>query len=129
MNKVRKAILDRGNEVLNVYFTAGHPTIDNVLDVIFTLQENDVDLIELGLPYSDPLADGLAIQKSSDTALKNGMNLNILFDILKKAKSDITTPIIMMGYYNQMLQYGDEKFLDKAAESGVSGFIIPDLPM
>lgn len=129
MNKVRKAIIDRGSEVLNVYFTAGHPKTENILDIIFALQDNNVDLIELGLPYSDPLADGLAIQKSSEIALKNGVNLNVLFNILKEAKQDISTPIIMMGYYNQMLQYGDDKFLDKAAEAGVSGFIIPDLPM
>jgi tryptophan synthase alpha chain len=129
MNKVRKAIEEKGSEVLNVYFTAGHPTVDKIVDIMQSLQENGVDLIELGLPYSDPLADGLAIQKSSEIALENGLNLNILFDILKQSKSDLTTPVIMMGYYNQMLQYGDEKFLDKAAESGVSGFIIPDLPM
>jgi len=129
MNSVREIIEKKRNNVLNVYFTAGHPLLNNVKDIIFTLQENGVDLIELGLPYSDPLADGQAIQKSSDTALKNGMNLNILFNMLKEIKDKVYVPIILMGYFNQMLQFGDVEFLDKAKDAGVSGFILPDLPM
>jgi tryptophan synthase alpha chain len=129
MNSVREIIEKKRNNVLNVYFTAGHPLLNNVKDIIFTLQENGVDLIELGLPYSDPLADGLAIQKSSDTALKNGMNLNILFNMLKEIKDKVHVPIILMGYFNQMLQFGEVEFLDKAKDAGVAGFILPDLPM
>ena len=129
MKSVRDAINSKGKNVLNVYFTAGHPQVENLKDIIFALQENGVDLIELGLPYSDPLADGLAIQKSSETALKNGMNLHLLFDTLKEIREEVKVPIILMGYYNQMLQYGEDAFLDKAAEAGVSGFILPDLPM
>ena len=129
MNIVRKVITEKGKNVLNVYFTAGHPSVDSVKDIIFTLQDNGVDLIELGLPYSDPLADGLAIQKSSDTALKNGMNLHKLFAILEEIKDEVKVPIILMGYFNQMLQYGEDAFLDRAKSVGVAGFILPDLPM
>lgn len=129
MNSVRKVITEKGKNVLNVYFTAGHPSLDSVKDIIFTLQDNGVDLIELGLPYSDPLADGLAIQKSSDTALKNGMNLHKLFAILEEIKDEVKVPVILMGYFNQMLQYGEDAFLDRAKSVGVAGFILPDLPM
>jgi tryptophan synthase alpha chain len=129
MNAIKKVILEKGARVLNVYFTAGYPDLESTGKVILSLQAAGVDLIELGMPYSDPLADGLAIQKSSDQALRNGMNLDILFDQLKEIKSKVAVPLILMGYFNQMLQYGVNKFLDKAKESGVSGFIIPDMPM
>jgi tryptophan synthase alpha chain len=129
MNKIRKTILDKGSKVLNVYFTAGHPTLESTKDIILQLEKSGADLIEIGMPYSDPLADGLAIQKSSEQALKNGMNLDILFSQLAGIRSQVSVPLILMGYYNQMLQYGVEKFLAKASEGGISGFIIPDMPM
>lgn len=129
MNKIRQTILDKKNRVLNVYFTAGHPTIDGIETTIQALEEAGADLVELGMPYSDPLADGLTIQKSSEVALANGMNLRILFDKVKTVTAHTDIPIILMGYYNQLFQFGMERFLDEATNAGVSGLIIPDLPM
>lgn len=129
MNKVIAKINEKKQRVLNVYFTAGHPTLDSIPSIAEGLQEAGADLIELGMPYSDPLADGLTIQKSSEVALKNGMNLKHLFDQVKQATASIEIPIILMGYYNQLIQFGMDRFLDMAAEAGVSGLIIPDLPM
>lgn len=128
-NRIRELILEKGGDILNVYFTAGYPSLNDTVDTIINLEKNGVDLIELGMPYSDPLADGLTIQQSSEKALKNGMNLEILFHQIVEARKTASIPIIMMGYFNQLLQYGIEKFLIKAAEAGVDGMIIPDLPM
>ena len=129
MNKLRAKINEKNERVLNVYFTAGHPTLDSMPHIAGALEEAGADIIELGMPYSDPLADGPTIQKSSEVALSNGMNLNTLFAQVKETTSSISIPVILMGYYNQLLQYGTERFLDKAAEVGVSGLIIPDLPL
>ena len=129
MNKIRQTILDKKQRVLNVYFTAGHPTIDGIETIIEALEEAGADLVELGMPYSDPLADGLTIQKSSEAALANGMNLRILFDKVNSVTKHTEIPIILMGYYNQLLQFGMDRFLDEATNAGVSGLIIPDLPM
>lgn len=129
MNKIRQTILDKKQRVLNVYFTAGHPTIDGIETIIEALEDAGADLVELGMPYSDPLADGLTIQKSSEVALANGMNLRILFDKVNSVTKHTKIPIILMGYYNQLLQFGMDRFLDEAANASVSGLIIPDLPM
>jgi tryptophan synthase alpha chain len=129
MNKIRQTILDKKERVLNVYFTAGHPTIDGIETTIEALEEAGADLVELGMPYSDPLADGLTIQKSSEVALANGMNLRILFDKVKTVTDHTSIPIILMGYYNQLLQFGMDRFLDEVTNAGVSGLIIPDMPM
>ncbi len=128
-NRIRDLILQKGGDILNVYFTAGYPSLHDTVDTIIALEKNGVDLIELGMPYSDPLADGLTIQQSSEKALKNGMTLEVLFQQIAEARKSASIPIIMMGYFNQLLQYGIEKFLRKASESGVDGMIIPDLPM
>lgn len=128
-NKVFETIQKKQQKILNVYFTAGHPTLDSIPKIINGLQEGGADLVELGMPYSDPLADGLTIQQSSAQALKNGMNLAYLFDQVKVSTSNNDLPIILMGYYNQILQFGVERFLDLAASAGVSGMIVPDLPM
>jgi tryptophan synthase alpha chain len=114
--------------VLNVYCTAGFPELNSTLEVMDALQENGADLIELGMPYSDPLADGEVIQKSSSRALDNGMNLQVLFSQLKNMRPRITVPVILMGYMNPVLQYGFEKFCADAAAAGVDGLILPDLP-
>ncbi len=126
---IRNTIDQKGKEILNVYCTAGYPHLDSTVTVLKSLSEEGVDLIELGMPYSDPLADGETIQKSSQVALQNGLTLNILFEQVKEARQHTQVPIIAMGYYNQMLQYGVEKFLSKAHQSGIQGMIIPDLPM
>lgn len=129
MNKVISTINKKGSKVLNVYFTAGHPSLESIPSIIDGLQEGGADLVELGMPYSDPLADGLTIQQSSAKALANGMRLDYLFNQVKIATDNNNIPVILMGYYNQILQFGMERFLDRAAEAGVSGMIIPDLPM
>jgi tryptophan synthase alpha chain len=129
MKTIRQTILDKGSNVLNVYFTAGHPTLESTTMIIRTLAKEGVDLIELGMPYSDPLADGPTIQKSSEIALRNGQTIAHIFHQVKSVRQDTSIPIIMMGYYNQMLQYGVERFLNDAHEAGIQGLIIPDLPM
>lgn len=129
MKTIRQAIIDKGSNVLNVYFTSGHPTLESTVQVIDYLQQNGVDLIELGMPYSDPLADGTTIQLSSEVALRNGQSIRNLFDQVISARKKNDIPIIVMGYFNQMLQYGVEKFLSDAHTAGIQGLIIPDIPM
>ena len=123
-----KMIKDKKN-ILSVYFTAGYPNLDDTTTIIKTLQENGVGLIEVGMPYSDPMADGETIQQSSAKALKNGMTLDILFEQLKSIKDEVEVPLIFMGYLNQWMQYGMDKFCKRAKEVGISGLIIPDLPL
>ncbi len=117
-----------GQRILNVYCTAGYPQLDSTLDVMKALQDNGADLIELGMPYSDPLADGPVIQNSGLVALANGMTIETLFAQLKDARKEINVPIILMGYMNPVLQYGFERFCKEAAAVGVDGLILPDLP-
>lgn len=115
--------------MLNVYCTAGYPQLDSTLQVMAALQGAGADLIELGMPYSDPLADGPVIQASSTRALQNGMTISKLFEQLDGFRSEINVPVVLMGYLNPLLQYGFDKFCAKAAEVGVDGLIIPDIPM
>jgi len=129
MNRIQQTILDKGGDILNVYFTAGYPTLDSIVPIIESLEKNGADLIELGMPYSDPLADGVTIQQSSEKALANGLNLKNLFESINASRTMTSIPIIMMGYFNQLLQFGVERFLEIASNAGVDGMIIPDLPM
>lgn len=129
MNRLTKLFSDKNSEILNIYFTAGHPKLNDTVEIIKSLTDQGVDLIELGVPYSDPMADGETIQNSSSIALKNGMTLKVLFDQVAQSRKDSQVPIILMGYYNQMVQYGLERFLQTCQSSGVDGLIIPDLPM
>ncbi|GAB3367115.1 tryptophan synthase subunit alpha [Arachidicoccus ginsenosidivorans] len=115
-------------KVLNVYCTAGYPALDSTLEVMGALQRNGADLIELGMPYSDPLADGEVIQQSGGIALENGMTIARLFDQLKDFRKVIEVPVVLMGYMNPVIQYGFENFCQKAAEIGIDGLILPDLP-
>jgi len=128
MSRIKTLFDYKKGNVLNVYCTAGFPELYSTLEVMQALQENGADLIELGMPYSDPLADGEVIQKSSSRALHNGMNLQVLFSQLKSMRPQITVPVILMGYMNPVLQYGFEKFCTDAAAAGVDGLILPDLP-
>ncbi len=128
MGRLQKIFDHKTTGVLNVYFTAGYPTIDSTVKLMETLQEAGVDIIELGMPYSDPLADGPVIQESSSIALKNGMSISVLFSQLKDFRKNIQTPVILMGYMNPVLQYGFEKFCKEAAAVGIDGLILPDLP-
>lgn len=129
MNQIAKTIKDKAGDILNVYFTAGYPATDSTATIIRSLAHSGADLIELGMPYSDPLADGTTIQKSSEEALRHGITLDMIFDQVKEARKTNDIPIIMMGYYNQMLQYGPDRFLEQVAAAKVQGLIIPDLPM
>ena len=112
--------------LLNIYFTAGYPGLNDTSTVLETLQESGADMIEIGMPFSDPLADGPTIQKSNMEALSNGMSIQVLFDQLSKI--EFTVPVILMGYLNPVLSYGLDAFCSTAAEIGVSGLILPDLP-
>ena len=127
MSKLKEVFKNKSNNVLNVYCTAGYPLLDSTLSIIDTLQNNGADIIELGMPYSDPLADGPVIQASSLVALDNGMTIAILLAQLKQLKNKKAS-IILMGYMNPVLQYGFEKFCADAAAVGVDGLILPDLP-
>lgn len=114
--------------MLNVYCTAGYPHLDSTLNVMRALQDHGADIIEIGMPYSDPLADGPVIQQSSSIALGNGMTIKKLFEQLKDFRSTIRIPVVLMGYMNPVLQYGFEQFCADAADVGIDGLIIPDLP-
>lgn len=115
--------------LLNVYFTAGFPELNDTTKILQTLQEAGADIVEIGMPYSDPLADGPTIQQSNTVALRNGMSIKKLFEQLAEVRNTITSPIILMGYLNPVLQYGFEKFCADAARVGVDGLILPDMPL
>jgi tryptophan synthase alpha chain len=128
-NRIDQTFAAKKSGVLNIYCTAGFPEIDSTLPVMKALQDSGADLIELGMPFSDPLADGPVIQESSTRAIRNGMSLRVLFDQLNGFRTSIHLPVILMGYLNPVLLYGIEEFCKKCAEVGVDGAIIPDLPM
>lgn len=128
MNAIKNLFLKKNKNILSIFFTAGYPKIDSTEYILKKLQKTSVDIIEIGMPYSDPLADGPIIQKSSQKALNNGMTISKLFLQLENVKKEINTPLIIMGYYNQFLCFGEEKFLSLCVKSGVSGLILPDLP-
>ena len=128
MNRI-KASLAQNKKLLSIYFTAGFPAIDDTVSILEQLQEAGVDMIELGLPFSDPLADGPTIQESSTKALHNGMTTDKLFDQLQGIRKTIDVPLIVMGYFNPMMQFGVERFCKRCQEVGIDGLIIPDLPV
>ncbi len=128
MSRIKDLFQKKSNRVLNVYCTAGYPKLNSTLEVMNALQENSADLIELGMPYSDPLADGPVIQHSGSIALANGMTIHELFHQLKDFRKKISVPVILMGYMNPVLQYGFEQFCSDAASVGIDGLILPDLP-
>ncbi len=133
MSRLKELFQKKNSNILNVYCTAGFPQLNDTLTMMKALQQNGADIIELGIPYSDPLADGPVIQKSSAQALANGMSISVLFEQLKDLRSNSLSgvgniPVILMGYMNPVLQYGFEKFCSDAASVGVDGLILPDLP-
>lgn len=129
MNKINHLFATRGEKkLLSLYFCAGTPTLDGTAEVIRTMQRRGIDFIEVGIPFSDPLADGPVIQTAATKALRNGMNLRTLFAQLREVKDEVSVPLILMGYLNPILHYGIEAFCQSCAEAGVSGMIIPDLP-
>lgn len=129
MSRITELFKHKSSHILNVYCTAGFPELNSTLEVMKSLQQNGADLIELGMPYSDPLADGPVIQKSGSIALANGMTIAKLFEQLKDFRQHITIPVVLMGYLNPVLQYGFERFCADAAAVGIDGLIIPDLPI
>ncbi len=128
MNRINQK-LQEDKKLLSIYFTAGYPSINDTVTVIQNLEKAGVDMIEIGLPFSDPLADGPTIQASSTAALKNGMTSSTLFEQLKNIRESVTIPLIIMGYFNPVLQYGVEAFCKKCQEIGIDGLILPDLPV
>ncbi|RYU82461.1 tryptophan synthase subunit alpha [Hymenobacter persicinus] len=129
-NRIHQAFQQPGKKLLNVYFTAGYPTLDSTVPVLQALTAAGADLIEIGMPFSDPLADGPVIQQSSTVALQNGMNLRVLFAQLRDIRQSVPkTPILLMGYLNPVMQFGVENFCREAAAVGVDGVILPDLPL
>jgi tryptophan synthase alpha chain len=129
MNKINQLFSENKNrKLLSLYFCAGAPTLDGTADVILALQRGGIDMIEVGIPFSDPMADGPVIQDAATKALRNGMTLHTLFTQLAAVKEQVNIPLVFMGYLNPIMQYGIEAFCQSCADSGVSGVIIPDLP-
>ena len=129
MNKINQLFENsKEQKLLSLYFCAGCPTLEATGEIIKTMQRRGIAMVEVGIPFSDPLADGPVIQSAATQALKNGMNLHILFSQLKAVKDEVQIPLVLMGYLNPILHYGIEAFCQSCAESGVSGMIIPDLP-
>jgi len=128
MSRLKSLFIKKSNNVLNIYCTAGYPHLNSTIEVMKALEESGADMVELGIPYSDPLADGPIIQQSSSLALKNGMTISKLFEQIKNFRQEISLPVLLMGYMNPVLQYGFEKFCSDALEAGIDGLILPDLP-
>ncbi|MGN6438447.1 MAG: tryptophan synthase subunit alpha [Agriterribacter sp.] len=129
MSRLQELFKRKQNKVLNIYCTAGYPALNSTLEVMQALQENGADIIELGIPYSDPLADGPVIQESGGVALHNGMTIKVLISQLQQLRSTVSVPVILMGYINPVLQYGFEKFCKDVSAAGVDGLILPDVPI
>ncbi|MEJ8802409.1 tryptophan synthase subunit alpha [Pontibacter sp. H249] len=128
-NRIKSLFEQKQKGLLSVYFTAGFPSLNDTETIILELEKNGVDMIEVGMPFSDPLADGPTIQASSTVALNNGMTISKLFEQLKNIRQKTQVPLVLMGYLNPVMQYGVERFCQKAAEVGVDGIILPDLPL
>lgn len=128
-NRITEIFKQKNKNILSIYFTAGYPSLNDTVSLIETIAHAGADMIEIGMPFSDPLADGPVIQASSMTAIHNGMTIPVLFEQIKNIRSKTNIPLILMGYMNPVLQYGVEKFAEKAASIGVDGVILPDLPL
>ena len=129
MNRINYLFEKKKENILSVYFTAGYPKLEDTLPTLLSLQINGVDLVEIGIPFSDPMADGIVIQNSSQIALQNGMSIRKLFDQLTAVRAQVHIPLIMMGYLNPVMQFGFENFCKECSRVGVDGMIIPDLPL
>jgi len=129
MNPIQKLFQEKRNNIISVYFTAGYPTLDATVPTLQALQTAGVDMVEVGIPFSDPIADGETIQLSSQKAIENGMKLSVLFEQLANIRQTVQIPLVAMGYLNPILQYGIEKFCAACAKVGINGVIVPDMPM
>lgn len=128
MNRINQLFADNKKDLLSIYFCAGAPTLDGTANVIRTLAANGISMIEVGIPFSDPMADGPVIQDAATKALRNGMSLKLLFEQLKDIRKDVSIPLILMGYMNPIVRFGFEQFCQKCVEVGIDGMILPDLP-
>ena len=128
MNRINQLFNSNKKDLLSIYFCAGDPTLDGTADVIRTLEKYGVSMIEVGIPFSDPMADGIVIQNAATQALRNGMSLKVLFEQLRNIRRDVKIPLVLMGYLNPIMQFGFENFCRKCVECGIDGVIIPDLP-
>ena len=131
MNRIQNVFKNRKDDqkLMSLFITAGYPDLDSTVDLILGFEENGADIIELGMPFSDPLADGPTIQQSSDVAIQNGITMNKIFEMVKEVRKHSEIPIVLMGYMNPVLRYGVDKFTQNAEEAGVDGLIIPDIPL
>jgi tryptophan synthase alpha chain len=128
MNRINKLFIEKRQQILSIYFCAGHPTLEGTAETIETLAKNGIDMIEIGIPFSDPMADGVVIQNASSKALRNGMTLRLLFSQLEDIRKTVDIPLILMGYLNPIMQFGFEAFCERCVAVGIDGVIIPDLP-
>lgn len=128
MNRINNLFSTKPENLLSLYFCAGHPTLDGTANVIRTLEKRGIDMIEIGVPFSDPMADGPVIQDAANKSLKNGMTLKTLFEQLHDIRQDVKIPLVLMGYLNPIYQFGFDNFFKKCVECGIDGVIIPDLP-
>ena len=128
MNRINSLFKTKPSGILSIYFCAGHPTLNSTCDIIRSLQQHGIDMIEVGIPFSDPMADGPVIQDAATQALRNGMSLRTLFSQLEGIRKDVTIPLILMGYLNPILHFGFEEFCKECVRVGIDGMIIPDLP-
>ena len=128
MNRINQLFANKRENILSIYFCAGHPTLEGTANTIRTLEQKGVDMIEVGIPFSDPMADGPVIQDAATKALRNGMSLKKLFSQLENIRPDVQMPLVLMGYLNPIMQFGFEKFCQRCTEVGIDGVIIPDLP-
>ena len=129
MNRIKKIFTEKKNSILSVFYTAGYPNLNSTKDIALYLQEAGADIVEIGIPFSDPIADGPVIQESNKIALENGMTLKILLQQVRELRKKVKLPIVLMGYINPILQYGVEDFCRDATAAGVDGMILPDMPM
>ncbi|MDO1451901.1 tryptophan synthase subunit alpha [Rhodocytophaga aerolata] len=129
MNRITALFTQSNSPILNIYYTAGYPALSDTLPILTYLEKSGVDMVEIGMPYSDPVADGPTIQQSNDIALSNGMSVKLLFEQLQEMRKKVGLPVLLMGYLNPVLQYGIEAFCRKCKEIGVDGVILPDMPM
>lgn len=129
MNRIDTLFSSKRNDILSIFFTAGYPTLNSTLEIIEQLQSSGADIVEVGMPFSDPMADGPTIQHSSMVALESGMTIESLFTQLRAMRKSVSIPVLLMGYFNPVLKFGVENFLKKCRECGIDGVIIPDMPL
>lgn len=129
MNRIQQLFERKKERILSIFITAGFPHVDSLPEILVALEKAGVDIVEIGMPFSDPTADGPTIQQSNNVAIRNGMNMQLLFEQLRDIRQKVTIPLVLMGYLNPPTQYGLQRFMDDAQSCGIDGFILPDLPM